>query len=83
MGLKNKNEDLRNLLFETLGAILDGTITAENANAIASVAKEINSSAKNELLAAKLAKANKNLDISQRSQIPSFFEEKSNQRMLQ
>jgi hypothetical protein len=46
---RNKNSDLRNLLFQTIEQLIDGDLSVEQAQAVASVAKEINNSARNEL----------------------------------
>ena len=48
---KNKIEDLRNLLFETIEKLVDGdeTMDADQANAVANVAKTIIDSARVEI----------------------------------
>jgi len=46
---RNKMEDLRNHLFETIERLKDGDMEIETAKAICNAAKEINSSAKTEV----------------------------------
>ncbi|MBX3266380.1 MAG: hypothetical protein KF831_06700 [Acidobacteria bacterium] len=48
---KNKIEDLRNLLFETIEKLVDGdeTMNADQANAVANIAKTIIDSARVEI----------------------------------